>query len=270
MSNGDTSIKTVLSVVIIEYHCADDVLNCISYFRQHSGIELCEFIVSSNSSYSPDMQEELRKKSPGILWIFNARNGGFAYGMNRGLEIARGEFLLICNPDVRLKNKLSPALYFLREHPRIGALGARIEDSKGNIQDSCRKFMWPGEMIKRQILRLFTSRDVLLNYMFDYSQTQIVDWIIGAFILIRREVYQKTAGLDEKYFLYVEDMDWCYRIHLAGYEICYFPEVKIEYKGDRKSTSAIFRSKKLINAYGIKHLKSYCRFLRKFYFSEPK
>ena len=82
---------------------------------------------------------------------------------------------------------------------------------------------------------------------------------------MRRDVYEIVGGLDEGYFLYVEDMDLNYRVRNEGYQVYYFPEVIIEYKGDRKSTKALFQEKRLISRYALKHLKSYMRFLRKFY-----
>ena len=257
-----------LSLIFIEYHSAEDISTAVSAFHDqcdNDGFEY-EIIVSSNSCYPPEQQEELRKQLPGVRWLFNERNGGFAYGMNRGLEAASGDFLLVSNPDARVKTKLSPALDFLKTHPEVGLLGARIEDANGKVQDSCRHFMWPLGMIRRQIVRWFKSRDVLLNPNVDYSRIQSVDWVIGAFMLLRREVYKKTGGFDENYFLYVEDMDWCYRIRLAGYGIYYFPPVKVEYKGDRKSTAALFRDSDFICGYAAKHFKSYCRFLKKHYF----
>lgn len=253
-----------LSLVIIEYNSVDEISSAVSAFYEKVGGETdFEIIVSSNSCYPPEKQAELQKRIPQVKWLFNEKNGGFAYGMNQGLKAAKGDFLLISNPDVRLKTSLRPAIEFMMQHSEAGALGAQIRDPKGVIQDSCRNFMWPWEMIHRQLIRLFTSKDVLLNPKFDYDKVQPVDWVIGAFILTKREVYEKVGGLDEGYFLYVEDMDWNYRIHKAGYQVYYFPEVQIEYKGDRKSTKTLFQDKHLISHYGLEHLKSYCRFLYK-------
>ena len=252
-----------LSIIIIEYNSIDEIRAAVLAFQDAIHETEFEIIISSNSCYPPTQHQELRDSIPLAKWIFNEKNGGFAYGMNQGMKQAKGDFLLISNPDVRLKTPLKPALEFMKQHPEVGALGAQILDTYGNIQDSCRNFMWPVEMICRQMIRLITSKDVLLNKRFDYEKIQPVDWVIGAFILTRRNVYNETKGLDEGYFLYVEDMDWNYRIHKAGYQVFYFPEVQIEYKGDRKSTKAFFRSKLLISHYGWEHLKSYCRFLYK-------
>jgi len=224
----------------------------------------CEFIVSSNSCYQPEKQSEIQRNFPGIKWLFNPVNGGFAYGMNRGLEIATGDFLLISNPDVQLLTTLESALQFLGEHPEVGALGPQILDEKGYIQDSCRPFMSLRRFIVRQVMRICSSRAVILQHKYNYNRTTLVDWCIGAFILIRRESYQKVGGLDENYFLYVEDMDWCYRIHQAGYQVYYYPELKIRYRGDRKSTQAMFLHGFDKLKYSYQHGKSYCRFLRKY------
>lgn len=255
-----------LSIIIIEYFSVEDVKASVSEFcKKCKGEFSFEIIVSSNSCYPPDRQKELQQELPEVRWLFNEKNGGFAYGMNRGLKNAKGNALLISNPDARLKTSLKSALDFLGSHPDCGILGVRIEDSSGVLQDSCREFMWPMEMLYRQLIRFFLSKDVLIDKKMDYTKIQTVDWIIGAFILMRRDVYEKVGGLDEGYFLYVEDMDLNYRVRNEGYQVYYFPEVIVEYKGDRKSTKALFQKKKLISRYAFKHLKSYIRFLRKFY-----
>lgn len=252
-----------LSVIVIEYHSIEEIRPCKDALQRCCDGIQCELIVSSNSCYPEDQQKKLQADFPDIRWQFNSENGGFAYGMNRGLEVASGDFLLISNPDVRIQCQLRPALEYIASHPKVGAVGPRIIDEKGCIQDSCRNFMRPWDMLKRQLTRFFTSRDVLLDKQCDYASIHPVDWVIGAFILLKREVYEKVGGLDENYFLYVEDMDWNYRIHRAGYEVHYFPELVIQYKGDRKSTRTIFHDKKLISHYGWLHFKSYCRFLYK-------
>lgn len=252
-----------LSLIIIEYFTPEDLVSCIAEFRKWTVCLSVEIIVSSNSCYDLEQQALLRSELPAVKWVFNPKNGGFSYGMNRGLEKASGEFLLVSNPDVRIQSSLEPALKYLSEHPKVGAIGPQILDENGKIQDSCRNFMCPAEMLKRQFIRLFTTRDVLLEKNRDYQKVQSVDWVIGGFILLKRELYGKVGGFDEGYFLYVEDMDWNYRFHRAGYEVHYFPSLVVTYKGDRKSTRTLFHDKKLISHYGWLHFKSYCRFLRK-------
>lgn len=256
-----------LSFVIIEYHCIENVTTCVESIRRAcDGIEY-EIIVSSNSCYDKQKQEFLTKEMPGIRWVFNEYNKGFAGGMNKGILASAGEVIAITNPDVTLsKGSMRNILDYFAAHKNIGMAGPRIVDENENLQDSCRRFMKPAELFFRVYKRLFTGKDVLLDHRFDYRSIQPVDWVIGAFMIVRREALTKVGLLDENYFLYVEDMDWCKRFWDCGFEIVYFPQIEIVYKGDRKSLSSLI-SNKLPNKYSYYHIKSYLRFLWKNKFS---
>jgi len=254
-----------LSFIIIEYYSLDDIAICYSSIRGRSQYHEIELIVSSNSMYSLDKQEELRAEHPDILWVFNERNGGFAYGMNRGLAIASGDYLIITNPDVKLLTNIDGAISYLESCPEVGAVGPQILDPNGIIQDSTREFMLPWNFIKRQMKRLWHSADIIYDEKKDYNAIQTCDWVIGAFIIFPRVVYQTTCGLDEKFFLYVEDMDFCFRIQLMGKKVVYYPLMKIQYKGDRKSTKSLIHSLSTFNKYSLFHILSYLRFLWKYY-----
>lgn len=236
--------------------CVDSIVEtCI-------GIEK-EIIVSSNSHYPKDKQSELVIKFPQINWIFNNRNGGFAYGMNSGLKRSKGDILITMNPDARISTKsIKTAIEFLLSRKDVGMIGPRIIDNNLKVQDSCRPFMSISHFFKRSMKRLLTGQDVLLEKEFHYEKTQSVDWVIGAFMMVKRDAFKKVGCLDENYFLYVEDMDWCMRFWKRGYKVVYFPELQIIYKGDRKSTFSVTEGK--ISRYVYYHMKSYMRFLMKF------
>lgn len=220
----------ILSIVVIEYNSlADIILFTKEVKRKIQGVEY-ELIVSSNSLYKPLQQEAIQKQYPDIRWSFNERNGGFAYGMNRGLEKATGDFLMIANPDLILKQGLDKAIAFLGSHSEIGAIGPMIKDENGNVQDSARPYVTLSGWTRRQVKRV--SRN---DEQYDLSCIQTVDWVIGACILMRRDAYSKVKGLDEHYFMYAEDLDVCTRIREAGYEVVYYPPMEVEYKGTRSA-----------------------------------
>ena len=172
---------------------------------------------------------------PQFKWSFNKKNGGFAYAMNNGLKIASGDYLIIANPDCIFRENLNILVDFLKSHLEVGAIAPQIVDEYGNIQDSCRDYLSVQSFISRQIKRIFFKRESILDKGRDYSKIQTVDWVIGAFIMVSREVYEKTHGLSDDYFMYVEDEDWCTRIRKAGWEVVYYPKVKIQYKGTRSA-----------------------------------
>lgn len=259
--------NTKFSFVIIEYNSINDVLACASTIICACNNLSYEIIVTSNSTYPAPEQKRLQKKFSDLTWVFNTRNVGFAHGMNLGLAKSTGDVIVILNPDVRIKSGELLTIYeYLMSKNEVGIIGPRIVDRDGVLQDTCRCFMSPLTLFRRIFTRIFTGCDVLIDKNFDYNKVQSVDWVIGAFMMVRRDAFKIVGGLDEGYFLYVEDMDWCKRFWDKGYQVVYYPKLEVEYKGDRKSTSSFF-SKKMINKYGLFHLKSYLRFLRKFGFS---
>ena len=219
-----------LSIIVIEYHSLEDIACFIAHLQGQLAAADYELIVSSNSCYDIPTQKEIQEKMPAVRWVFNERNGGFAYGMNRGLEKACGDYLMIANPDMMLKSGLSEAISFLEANPGVGALGPLIKNKEGVVQDSARDFMTVGSFFKRNSKRLLRKMGTP-----DYSSVQTVDWVIGACILMSRTAYRLTGGLDEHYFLYVEDMDLCTSIRKAGLKIVHYTPMEVEYEGTRSS-----------------------------------
>lgn len=223
-----------ISIVIVEYKSLDELQRCAESLQKGFSYDV-ELIVSSNSCYSEEIQEEVRAQFPQFRWSFNEKNGGFAYAMNHGLKLATGDYLIIANPDCVFIETLDSMVEFLRVHPEVGAIAPQIVDDNRQIQDSCRQYVSVQSFIWRQIKRIITKQEVLLNPRLNYSKIQTVDWVIGAFIMVPRAVYEKTGGLSDEYFMYAEDVDWCTRIRQEGWEIVYYPEVKIQYKGTRSA-----------------------------------
>lgn len=219
-----------LSIIVIEYKSLEEITGFVEKAKVALRDVDYEIIVSSNSLYSLPQQLKVKDSFPNIRWIFNDRNGGFAYGMNRGLEIAEGNYLMIANPDLVIKSGVREGIDFLRDHVEVGAIGPVIKDSDGEIQDSARPFVTLPRWIFRQFKRVLGWKD-----KYDYSFIQPVDWVIGACILMKKDVYNKVGGLDESYFMYAEDMDLCTRIHLAGLDVVLFPQMQVEYKGTRSA-----------------------------------
>lgn len=247
-----------VSIVVIEYFSLGEVEKCIeSIERTCKNIDY-ELIVTSNSCYEVDKQEQLIRLFPQVRWIFNKKNGGFAYGMDEGLKMAHGKYFVIMNPDVVIKFGFEDMISFMDQHPNIGAIAPQVVNIRGEVQDSCRSYVSLPSFIYRTVKRLLFNKTAVLSSDIDYSAVQTVDWVIGAFLMVRKEVYNKTNGLDTSYFMYAEDVDWCTRIRACGYEIVYYPLMQIVYEGSR----AARRSCK----YAVIFLQSHLRYWRKFGF----
>lgn len=227
-------MKKKLSIVIVEYFSVDEILNCVDSITEHTVVSH-EIIISSNSCYDSQKQKELLKLKPNIKWSFNEKNGGFAYAMNKGLSIADGEFLVIMNSDCTINSDLSDMVALMESHPEIGAIAPQIRDAEDKIQDTARPYVSLPRFVFRQIDRIMFKKESVLNPKFDYQKVQTVDWVIGAFIMVSRKAYQLTHGLDERFFMYAEDLDWCTRIRKVGLEIVYYPKIVITYKGTRRA-----------------------------------
>lgn len=252
--NKITKTMFDLSIIIVEYHSVDEVAACVTSIRKRIDTS-CEIIVSSNSGYSSEEQERISSAHEGIVWLFNHHNGGFAYAMNEGLKIAKGRYLAIMNSDCIITSGLSEMIHFMEQHPTVGAVGPKMIDRDGNIQDTARSYVSLPCYIKRQIVRLTKHKTCILDKM-DYNKIQTVDWIIGAFIMVSRTAYEKTNGLDPNFFMYAEDLDWCTRIRQHHLEVVYFPDAIIVYKGTRRARKNMKYAKIFI--------KSHCLFWRKF------
>ena len=162
-----------------------------------------------SSTYPVEEQVSIQANSQGEKWVFNARNGGFAYAMNEGLKAATGDVLIAMNPDVKIKTGLMGMVNYLLSDASIGLIAPRIVSSNGVVQDGEEKY--------------------------DTDRVLKVDWVIGAFMIMTRKSYEAVGGFDDGYFLYCEDMDLCKRMHQCGYSVVYYPDATIEYEGTRSA-----------------------------------
>ncbi len=253
-----------VSFVLLEYNSLEDIAPCIASIREKTQGIAHEVIVSSNSNYPAEKQSLIAGDDPSVKWVFNTGNLGFAGGMNSGIRnTSRSSgFIVIMNQDVRIvSNKFGEVLNYFRSHPETGIIGTRIINKEGELQDTFRKFITPHSLVQRQLKRIYHNQQVVFEYE-DHSSAIPVDWVCGGFMVIARDVIDSVGLLDENYFLYVEDMDWCYRVKLSGKEVVYYPMFTVEYQGDRKSIKFLL-TQKLPTKYFTYHLRSYFYFLRK-------
>ncbi|MBP3757932.1 MAG: glycosyltransferase family 2 protein [Prevotella sp.] len=229
-------MNTILSIVIVEFHSANEIQHCFTALKQHLSMPF-EIIVSSNSCYSKEERKEIDQADPQVKWLFNHENGGFAYAMNEGLKVAKGKYMAIMNSDCILNSDLQPMISFMEQHKDVGAIAPKMHDADGNIQDTARPYVSLPRYVWRQTKRVLGHQISILDRKMDYDRIQTVDWLIGAFIMVSRSAYEATGGLDGSFFMYAEDLDWCTRIRQHGFEVVYYPEVTITYKGTRRARS---------------------------------
>lgn len=256
-----------ISVVIVSFNTQKLLKDCLnSIFKKTKGVEI-QVIVVDNAS-SDGSQEMVRKNFPKVTLIENKKNLGFATGNNIGIKKAKGEYILLLNSDTRLvEDSLSKMVDFMEENPKIGISSCQLVDADGEIQPSggffpnlFRVFAWMfflddipflGSFIKsfHPHPPEFYTRDPW------YKSAHFQDWVTGAFFLVRRKVIDETGLLDENFFMYVEEMDYCFRAKRKGWQVFYTPRTKIIHLGGQSGTSkgAILREYQGLKYFFAKH-----------------
>jgi N-acetylglucosaminyl-diphospho-decaprenol L-rhamnosyltransferase len=220
-----------LSVIVVYYRSPGALRDCLASLPAGLAGLRSEVIVVDNASRD-GMAEELERFHPDVRVFVNDENLGFARGVNRGLAEARGRCLALLNPDTRVEPGMFAALVsHLDTQAGTGAVGPKIVDPDGTLQLSCRRFPthWTGFFNRYSLLtRLFPRNPWSRTYLmldFDHASTRAVDWISGACLVTRRDVVERVGPMDEAFFLFNEDVDWCRRMHAAGYDVVYLPAV---------------------------------------------
>jgi GT2 family glycosyltransferase len=220
-----------LSIIIVSYRTRDLLDRCLaSLAAVHTGD--VETIVLDNDSQDGTV-EMLAERYPQVQVIPESTNLGFAGGVNRGAAQARGEVLVILNPDTEVRaGALDGLAGFLREHPQVGAVGPRLVGPAGEVELSCHAFPSVARVLAGQLglARLFARTRTFGAYnmtWWDHGQARRVDWVSGACLVVTRAAWQQVGPLDEDYFMYFEDADWCRRLAAVGLECWYLPEAQI-------------------------------------------
>lgn len=235
-----------LSVVIVNYNVKDFLHHALtSLERALKGIR-AEIFVVDNASDDGSV-EMVRSRFPAVRLIVNKQNVGFARANNQALRQARGKYLLLLNPDtVVQEDTLHVMLRFLEANPRVGLAGCKVLNPDGTFQPACRRsFPTPWVAFTRLVglSKLFPNSRLFGRYNLTYlspDDTYEIDAVSGAFMIVRRSVYEQVGGLDEDFFMYGEDIDWCYRIQRAGWKIYYVHSTQIiHYKGESTRRSTI-------------------------------
>ena len=235
-----------VSVIIVNYNVRDFLQqSLVSLQKALKGIRSEIFVVDNASD--DGSAEMVRKRFPRIRLIANTVNLGFAKANNLALKKARGKFLLLINPDTIVQeDTIRVMVEFLKTHPDVGLAGCKIMNPDGSFQPACRRgFPTPWVAFTRisGLSKLFPKTKIFGKYNLTYlntEETYPVDAVSGSFMMLRHEMFVQVGGLDESYFMYGEDLDWCYRIRQAGWRIFYVHSTQIiHYKGESTRRSSI-------------------------------
>lgn len=227
-----------LSIIIVNYNVKLLLKSCLDSVTQAMQNLQAEVVVVDNSS-TDDSIGYLQPIFPKFRFICNAANEGFAKANNKGLAIATGNFILFLNPDTTVPaDCFTKCLKFFQDHPEAGALGVKMVNGNNQfLKESKRGFPSPVVSFWKMtgITGMFPRSPVFSKYYLghlDENRTHEVDVLSGAFMMVKKEVLDKTGGFDERFFMYAEDIDLSYRIKKSGYKNYYFANTTItHYKG---------------------------------------
>ena len=221
-----------LSIIIVSWNVRELLKKCLNSIYKHTqGIYFEIFVIDNNSS--DETAVTVKQNFPDVKLFANEENKGFAAANNQGIKKAVGDYILLLNPDTELKeDSMTKIVDFMRADSNCGIAGCHLLNANGSHQDSVRKF--PGFLDQALILlklhHILPNLTPLRRYLcanFDYSREQKVDQIMGAFFMIRREVIEKIGMLDEKFFTWFEEIDFCLRAKQAGWNVIYTPLTSI-------------------------------------------
>jgi GT2 family glycosyltransferase len=235
-----------ISVVIVVWNARIYVAECLESLRRHCGNIYHEVIVVDNAS-TDGTPEMIAESFPEFRLLRNPENLGFAKANNRGISESSGDYICLVNSDVKfLDDCISPMIDYLGRNPEVGMLGPKMLAKDGEVRRSTMRFptVWNNFCRAVGLDYLFKgSRSFggLLMNDFDHQTTAPVEVLNGWFLVVRRRALEKVGLLDPQFFMYGEDVDWCYRFKQAGESVVFFSQAGAIHYGGASSANAPVR-----------------------------
>jgi GT2 family glycosyltransferase len=237
-----------LSIVIVNYRSRDPLLACLASIPDSvRGLET-ETVMVDNAS-GDGSSEALAQWHPSVRLIQNDENVGFARAVNQGLRATSGDFVLLLNPDCVLHaGAVRRLVDYQRTHPRCGIAAPRLLYPDGSLQYSARHYPSGSTLLFNRysvLTYLFPGNRWSRRYLmsdWDHASVQDVDWVVGACLVARRQAIREVGEMDETFFMFNEDVDWCRRMNLAGWSVTYVADaVAVHHVGvsRKKSTTHV-------------------------------
>lgn len=263
-----------LSIIIVNYNTKEltkQTLNSI--FKYKHNLEYEVIVVDNNSS--DDSVNMITNELPQVILIQNKKNLGFSRANNIGINRSKGRYILLLNSDTIIQeDTLETMVSFMESNYNVGAAGCKVILPDGSLDKACkRSFPTPQNALYNALKldKLFPHNKKFGEYNLTYldeDEIHEVDSLVGAFMMVRREAIEEVGLLDENFFMYGEDIDWCYRIKKAGWKIVYYPKTKIiHYKGGsskKKNPKLIYEFYRAMYLFFEKHYKDKYSLLTKY------
>jgi GT2 family glycosyltransferase len=229
-----------LSIIVVGWNVKTDLLGCLGSIEANRPHAEYEIIVVDNASTDSSVID-VQRQFPNVTVIANGINRGFAAANNQGFEDSRGDYVLFLNPDTIVESgSLDTLIGFMDDNEDVGVCGPKLLNDDGTIQPSVRQFpTFRGTLHCHTVFRL--SRVFQRQYKkwlmkdFRHDRQMDVDQVMGAALMARRSVIEQVGKMDERYFMYYEEVDLCYRIKGAGWRVVFVPEAVITHLGGKSA-----------------------------------
>lgn len=267
-------MKIKVSVIVLNFNTWETTTNCVNSILENTKKAAFEIILIDNGSKDNShkrLSEKFSKNSK-VKLVKNDTNLGFSKGNNLGMEISKGEYILLLNSDTLIEDDVvSEMAEWMDKNKKVGIATCALKNEDGSVQGTggyfpnlIRVISWmtiediPGVDKLIKPFHPQHSKSFLKNNSF-YEKMQNVDWVTGAYLFVRKKVYEQIGGLDEDYFMYTEDTDFCFRAKKFGWEVVYLPNWKITHLGGKSSNSQfpILSEFKNIKLFFKKHYPSW-------------
>ena len=258
-----------LSIIVTNYRnpkllkvCLDSIKKC--------AINVEHELIVADGATEEDTEMMMREEYKEIKFFAFKENVGFQALVKRGIEHSSGKYVLLLNGDIiTTPNSIQEMLDFIKKDNTIGMVGPKLLNFNGTLQPSCFRFYKPLTIVyRRTFLGKFSFAKKHLDWFlmndYDRQESKDVDWIMGSAIMISRQALNKVGMMDPRYFMYMEDVDWCRRFWENGFRVVYFPKVSMHHYHGKGSAKGRFALSLLLNKYTWIHIFSGFKYFRKF------
>lgn len=259
-----------LSIIINSYKNPELLKLCIDSIKKN--VENVEYeIIVADSATEEDMEMMMREEYPDVKFFPFKKNVGFQALLKKGIKESQGKYLLLLNGDILItRGSVEKLLDFVRNNADVGIAGPKLLDFNGKLQYSCFRFYRPITIIyRRTFLKKFKFAQKHLDWFLmknrDHKKIMEVDWLMGSVLMASKKAIEKVGPMDSRFFMYMEDVDWCRRFWEKGLRVVYYPYVKMHhYHGKGSAKGGFFRSL-LFNKLTWIHIISAVKYFKKYW-----
>lgn len=260
-----------LTIAINGYKSPELLKLCLESIFKHLKESSINFeVLVTDSATEEDTEMLMREEFPQVRFFPFKENVGFKTLINTSLQEAKGAYIFLINSDIILiKDTISKMLCYLKEHPEIGLLAPKQLNFNGTLQQSCYRFYRLHTILYRRTW--FASLPFAKKHLrwfkmseYDYTTPKNVDWVIGSAMFVSKKAAKIVGPMDNQFFMYMEDVDWCRRFWENGFQVVYYPDASVYHYHAKGSARGGFFGSLLFNKLTWYHIKSALRYFWKY------